>query len=191
MSRNIVIHTDGSGDIRHRNCIGWAFVALHNNEAVECAGIKTGDYVYDNHEWIAMVESYLYAKSHGYNNSEIAIYTDCNDFLDCIFSIQDENRRFVSKDRWLERIESFLAHNYAYVKLDMFIEFLLTARIHKIKGHSFLVYNSRADYLAKNTLRMNVQVEYAEKFTIRPFIAWTKKAGFSIPFSDERYLDVA
>lgn len=193
MSRNIVIYTDGSGDLVHREVIAWAFVALHDDAAVECTGIKTGAYVQDNHEWCAMVEAYLYAKAHGYLNSEIAVYTDCNDFPDCIFSIQDENRRFVSKDKWINRIKNFLINNgYDYVESDLFIEFLLTARIHKIKSHSFLVYNSRADYLAKNTLRMHIRQGTPSKIVIKDFPSWTKKAGFFIPFSNESQVrDVA
>lgn len=196
MTHNIVLYIDGSqmgkvpkrlrGIVKNNNkrAIGWAFVALHDDNMIECYGIKTGKEVQDKHEWFAMVESYLYAKSHGYENSEISVYTDCQDFSDCIFSIDLNNYRFVARDKWFIRIEKFLNEYYRHINVNSFIEFLQTARIHKVKGHSFLVYNTRADRLA----RLAVMQFFCPSANVElpPFDYWIKKcAGFKVAFSSE------
>jgi ribonuclease HI len=194
MSHNIVLHVDGSqmgripdklkGKVKNnRIAIGWAFIALHDDNMVECYGIKTGKHVQDKHEWFAMIEAFLYAKSHGYSNSEISVYTDCQDFSDCIFSIDPNNYRFVARDNWINRITKFLQDYYKHINTNEFIEFLQTARIHKVKGHSFLVYNTRVDRLAKLAV-MQFFCPSKRGMSLPSFEDWIKKcAGFKVAFS--------
>jgi ribonuclease HI len=193
---NIILYTDGSqlgrlpsklkGKIKdHKKAIGWSFIALHNDEMVECFGVKRGRSVQDKHEWFAMVEAFLYAQSHGYSNSEISVYTDCQDFSDCISSFNKANYRFVARDNWVNRVESFIKGYYPHINPNDFFKFLEDARIHKIKGHSFLVYNVRADRLAKFALKQHFGVScIGNAKSMFPFDEWVKKsAGFRVPFT--------
>lgn len=199
MSHSIVLYTDGSqlgrmpnklkdrvAKGKNRRLIGWAFIALHNDEMIECYGIKTGLGVEDKHEYFAMVEAYLYAKSHGYLNSEISVYTDCQDFGDCIFSTRIENTRATSRENWINKLTQFLKSYYEFVEPDLFLEFLQNARIHKVKGHSFMVYNTRVDRLAKFAIKQYLcPKEIGSKYCLPPFDAWIQKsAGFKVPFAD-------
>lgn len=195
MSRNIVIYTDGSQMLRlpknlakksnvkdsFRKTISWAFVALHDDQLVECSGIKTDRKAIDKHEWFAMMEAYLYATSHGFSIENISIFTDCQDFSDFAFSSMPENRRFVSRDKWLSRIDRFVKTFYKHVNAKEFIKFLQTARIHKVKSHSFLVYNVRVDQLAKSTL---IQFYDPTRRSLPNFEEWIKfYAGFKVAFA--------
>jgi ribonuclease HI len=204
MSHSIVFYTDGSqlgrmpeklkgivAKDRNRELIGWAFVALHNDEMIECYGIKTGTGVEDKHEYFALVEAYLYSKSHSYLNSEISVYTDCQDFSDCIFSTRVENYRPTSRENWINKITEFLHTYYEFVEPDLFFEFLHNARIHKVKGHSFMVYNTRADRLAKFAIKQYLcPKEIAHRYCLPNFEAWIQKsAGFKVPFAEYKELD--
>lgn len=156
--RSIVMYTDGGcGQIegsrgkRHR-IWSWGIVALHDDTHVELHGARRVPVGVDGrteHELVAFIEAVLYAQSHGFSPECSSYYTDDEFVGYCAFRASSSSSiRSCQRQAVLERINDVCLRWYDIKTFYYLLETFDKSRITKVKGHSTIVNNLRADYLA-------------------------------------------
>jgi ribonuclease HI len=149
------LHVDGS-QVRESGGVsqatGWAFVACHDGEYHERSGAilegRRGKLV-GYHEQLAVVHGLLYAHSQGIAFEDVTLYSDD---IDCGYAptfLFPGNFRVTHADRVRERLSWVVKHCFEPHVTNLVLDAYSKAIVHKVKGHSFSVYQERADYLAK------------------------------------------
>lgn len=154
----IVIHVDGSNVITPKSNvegIGWAVIACHNDQLIE----TNGGVIHSRrgpltgwHEQVAFIEGVLYAKNNGFNFKHLTILCDDDLFGYAQSWLHMDNfnqRRAQAVNERLERVAALLYPATSSDVIKLVHHAFKHATIHKLKGHSQMVYQERADYLAK------------------------------------------
>lgn len=170
----VVVYIDGScvKKAARTYCLGWASVINAHDTLIEFAGARMANKSSAGlHEIVAFVEAVLYLHSHGYNFSDVALYTDDQTIGYSGFWLHPENYVGHKADNvrmYLTAAVELL--NCPDQVVETCLEFLRQARVHKVKGHSRQVYQERADYLARSAAN-----NLAEKPTsVLSFLDWLK-----------------
>lgn len=132
--------------------LGWACVLNVHDSLIEVSGARMGNKLTCGlHEIASFIEAVLYLHSHGYSFSDVALYTDDQIIGYYGHGLHPEN---YAGDK-AEHLTSKLATTVEFLNcpahvVDLCLDFLRQARVHKVKGHSRQVYQERADYLARS-----------------------------------------
>lgn len=161
----MVLHIDGSAVKQSRKTwfLGWALVAQEQDHHIECAGVRT--VAADScglHEILAFVEAVTFVSGRGIAFEDVALYTDDERIGYAPFHLHPENYC----GHPAQALRELLARAVSICGLppamaDTSERFLRAARIHKVKGHSRLVYQERADHLARAAARSMTDTPYA------------------------------
>ena len=155
MKRNLVLYADGSRVLasnRKRQAVGWAFVACHDGHYEERHGaIAEGKHgVLGGYcEQIAATHALLYAKEQGFAFEDVTLMTDDATVGYAPTALAPENFRVIEATRIHERLGVVAQKCFTPDVIEVVMQGLLCSRVHKVKGHSFLVYQERVDYLAR------------------------------------------
>lgn len=174
---SLVMYLDGSVIKlnHHAVSLGWGFVALANDTHVERHGaVRTGRELSGHHELLALTEAVLYAHQNGYAPHQVAIYTDDGGLTDGVSALSPENYRTAVWHALQARFELLVKRCYDEGALALVLQYLKGARMHKLKSHRNLVYNHRADYLAR-TSAYSLKEDTPRE--VQPFEEWLA-AGF-------------
>lgn len=151
---SMLLHVDGSS-VRsragvRRNVLGWGLVAHFGGHQVEVQGaVEVGQGFGGFHEMVAMVEGVLFAHARGYQPEDVAIYTDDDVLGYANWSLHPDNYQGGRALALEERLRRLTTALYSEATHQLVMTYLREARIHKLRGHSFLVDQERADYLAR------------------------------------------
>jgi ribonuclease HI len=192
---NLVMYIDGSEFFtKHtklkKTLLGWGVVALHPvHGRQEFAGsfeVEHGQTGY--HEMTALHRAIEYAEMHGFKPSEVTIFTDCQWVANSGFNVTPENfskLRGDTIDR-IKRFKKFFFNEDDYL-VEKMIYWLMNMSLHKVKGHSFIIDNMRADYLARSGSNKKV-LDYSD-WLKSGFEYWNSQLNVSckyfIPFLEE------
>ncbi len=175
----IILYIDGSETFQNSSrsniIVSWGIVAHFNDSTTEMFGsvLKTNaasDYR-GKHEKIAFIESYLYAKSHGFKPEEMVFYSDdefvcyMNQWAQNINYYECFNRGKKALKQAVQRYYPNMPELYREV-----LSCLMTARFHKVKGHKTCIYNHRVDYLC----RVARSEHFKKKTEYKSFEDWFK-----------------
>jgi len=144
----MIIFTDGSSYIlsEKRAQISWAIRVEHDDYHTEqygCITVNREDK--DLHELLAFTHAAIYASTYKFSPDQIAVYTD--DYLCSRAAFIDNCGGAILHPRLNDMLARLAKYVDAHM-LTMVAEYLLKARVHKIKGHGNCVNNLRVDYLA-------------------------------------------
>jgi ribonuclease HI len=130
--------------------LGWGIVVNHGS-AERQGAVWTTPSLKGQHEFLSFVEACIYAQSQGYEPSQVCIYTDDQLLGESNFSFHEGNHRGFIKDQIVERMRSITAELYCEQTFNLVLGYLKNSQIHKVKGHSSMVSQERADYLARHS----------------------------------------
>ncbi len=148
------LHIDGSS-VRAKSgarrwALGWALVVSHGEFEAEVEGAtQVPQELNGYHEMVAFVEAALYASARGVEPENLVVYTDDENIGYANGYLHPDNYAGARSFALNERLDKLCSKLYCEATRDLVLRYLRGARIHKLKGHSFLVYQERADYLAR------------------------------------------
>ena len=124
------------------------------------------------HEILAFVEAVTFVSGRGIAFEDVALYTDDERIGYAPFHLHPENYC----GHPAQALRELLARAVSICGLppamaDTSERFLRAARIHKVKGHSRLVYQERADHLARAAARSMTDTPYASS----TFMEWLQR----------------
>jgi hypothetical protein len=96
-----------------------------------------------------MVEGVLLAHARGYLPEDVVINTDCDVLGNANLWLHPGNYMGLRAEQVRGRLRTVTNALYSEATYQLALYFLQHARINKLKGHSFLVDQERADYLAR------------------------------------------
>lgn len=171
----MVMHIDGSA-VKHKGrtwFLGWSLVIQEQDAHVECAGVRTVTQASCGlHEVVAFVEAVAFVHGRGMPFEEVALYTDDEKIGYAPFHLHPDNfsgHHAQNLNRLLHRAVQICGMPVSMVNVCE--EFLTKARVHKVKGHSRLVYQERADHLARAAARAMTDTP----FESLSFAEWLQK----------------
>ena len=130
--------------------ISWGIVAHLNDTTHEVSGAhdKVGQFFNGSHELFAFIESVKFMMSHNIDYKTVAIFTDdasvCHVNLMYVkYNTMDHTQKLT------QQLAQICKKFYNAEILEQCFECLKNARFEKIKGHRTIVYNLRADELAR------------------------------------------
>lgn len=148
------MHVDGSAVMGPNKAnrafvLGFAVVANLNGTEIEHTGAYQVPFgIKGDHETVAVVEGVLLAAANGVLPEHTVIHTDDEGLGNAQLYLHPGN--FSGRaDGLRERIRRVCTTLYPEGTDMLVLEYLLGARLHKLKGHTQQVYQERADYLAK------------------------------------------
>lgn len=154
--KSMVMHIDGSHvkstvpNVGTKHALGWGIVALFNDQQVEVlAGQLIQPRLNGCHEMISFVEAALFAQARGYAPEAVTVYTDDERIGYAGVTLHPGNYRVASADSLTASIKNLTDAHYCDATFATVMAYLKGARIHKVRGHAGLVYQERADYLAR------------------------------------------
>ncbi len=178
----LVMYIDGSAvqqpvSLTHNTLhVGWGAVAQYDNRNHEMQGAFVADKALDGyHELVALVEAARFAAKQGVAMSDLSIYTDDQSVGYANTTLHPDNRLHAAADRLRLRLNFVCEAMYNPTIEALALDALSNARITWVKGHRFLVYQSRADYLARNAARSSSRGRVGPRLS---FERWLAK-GFS------------
>lgn len=143
--------TPPTGRVYH---MGWGLVAQYADQHHEVQGCTTVNKNLDGfHELAAFTEGVLFAHARGIAPQDLAVYTDDQAVGYANFTLHPENYRGGHAQGLRERVSQLCQTLYSSATESLVLEYLQHARIQWVKGHRFLVYQCRADYLARHAAR--------------------------------------
>lgn len=157
--KSLVIHVDGSNVFVSKSdveAIGWAVIACHDDELHERYGAvphKRRGPLTGCHEQVAFVEAVKYAHEHGFAFENTTILCDDDIMGYAQTSLHEGNYKSTEASAVRARIARVVSQLYPVETVHLVLEAVEKATIHKLKGHSRMVYQERADYLAKHAAR--------------------------------------
>lgn len=157
--KSLVIHVDGSNVFAPNSdleAIGWAVIACHDDELNERHGAvlhKRRGPLTGYHEQVAFVEAVKYASENGFAFENTTILCDDQIMGYAQTALHQGNCRATEAAAVRARIARVVAELYPVGTVHMVLEAVEKATIHKLKGHSRMIYQERADYLAKHAAR--------------------------------------
>lgn len=171
----MVIHIDGSAVKQSGRTwfLGWSLVAQEQDAHIECSGVRAVKQ--DScglHEVVAFVEAVAFVHGRGMPFEEVALYTDDEKVGYAPFHLHPDNFSGYHAQNLrgiIQRAVEVCGMSVSMVNTCE--EFLTKARVHKVKGHSRLVYQERADHLARSAARAMTDTPYAST----SFAEWLQK----------------
>lgn len=177
---NIQIYVDGSATKMGKVFqIAWGFIALHNDQSIEVMGRLGKLHPSPQHETIAFIEAYLYAKSHGFAAENMSFFTDDEMIGHAQFFLHPGNKRQDSAAHIKGHLTGVCRQHFPTVPdlRNELVHCLQTSRFTKLKGHRNTVYNLRADYLAKMA-RGDEPIKSFEEWLAQGHLAYTADGPF-------------
>lgn len=177
MSKSIVLYADGSGAIasgKKQWLNGFGIVALFD----DCEEEHSGGYASDRrlcgaHELIAFVETMKFALSKGFRFEEMTFYIDDEILGVASFWLHPGNYAgTLALEKFQQRMRVVTDLLYDDKTYEQVFQCLQLARIVKLKGHRFSVYQNRADYLARISMR---SLESEVRTMVMAFAAWLEQ----------------
>lgn len=174
------VHIDGS-IIRHVPCfnspksynIGWGIV-INQGESERYGGMTVDKSNSGSYEIISFIEAVIYAISCGVKPEDFVVYTDDQVVAYAGFYFWEGNYSLGRGDEIREKFASVLKSCYSLELLPAVEKYLTYSRIHKLKGHIGLVYQERANYLAKASAYVGID---SKKAVIASYDSWLNE-GF-------------
>lgn len=173
----MVLHIDGShvkgkGSNGPAHVLGWGIVALFNDQHVE---VQSATFINARlngyHEMIAFVEAAIFANARGYAPHEVTVYTD-DETVGYAGSVLHPGNYQITKAEQLHlRLRELTDALYCDKTFSLVMDYLRESRLHKIRGHNCLVYQERADYLAR-TGAWNLVKQEKEQESSLSFMEW-------------------
>ncbi len=158
MKTNLCLHVDGSRvrtKDRSTYAIGWAAVGMFDGELIEHCGAQqlTQHQLihYGNlFEHVAFAEGVQLAHRLGVPFEQLTLLCDDDIFGYAPTWLHPENYLPGRRDHVLSRLDKTVKGYFEEKTRDLVLSAFDKARIVKLKGHRFEVYQERADYLAKH-----------------------------------------
>lgn len=166
--RYLIMHVDGSHVVAPRSkeqSFGWGLVALHDDAHHEVWGHHRAPKVsplLGYHEHLAFVNGVLYARAGGFDFRDVSIYCDCNIFGYAQTSLHPGNYNQERAEKLMQRLHTVAKHAFDPSVVDLVLDAFRHSRLVKLKGHSFQVYQERADYLARHAARQGMLAEHEQ-----------------------------
>lgn len=175
--KSLVIHVDGSSVSAPGNthAIGWAVIACHDDQLHE----RHGGLRYDPrgalkgaHEHVAFIEAVKYVSEKGFDFKNTTIL--CDDMLMgyAQSALHRDNFRGTEAAAVRARIAVVVSQLHSPETAQLVLDAIEHSTIHKLKGHSRMVYQERADYLAKEGARAACGIE---SDPLMGYEAWLQK----------------
>lgn len=145
------VHIDGSiikGTSPKSFNIGWGIVINHG-EMERYGAMTVGKENVGSYEIISFIEAVIYAVSRGVQPKDFTVYTDDERIAYAGFYFWKDNYCLGRGEEIRQKLANVLKTCYSLELLPTLENFLVYSRIHKLKGHIGLVYQERANYLAK------------------------------------------
>lgn len=151
---SMLLHIDGSSVKsragQRRFVLGWGLVAHFAGTQAEAQGaVEVSQSFCGYHEMLAFVEGVLFAHARGYAPQDVAIYTDDEGIGYANWALHPGNYQGARADALGERLRRLTTALYSEATHALVLAYLREARIHKLRGHKFLIDQERADYLAR------------------------------------------
>lgn len=158
-SETISLHVDGSmvrvyekERGRYRHFLGWGVVAAFRGLELEQHGSLEVDKALDGcHELAAFVEGALLASSRGFVPEQTAFWTDDEVVGHAPTYLHCGNGHGLRAESLSTRLRTLTNKLYTPAVFELAMTYLAHSRVHKVRGHSFLVCHERADYLARHS----------------------------------------
>lgn len=130
--------------------LSWGIVALYEDFHVESSGAAMGAprRFGGLHEEMALAQAARMARFLGFSPERTSFFTDDLNACHAGVWLHPQNYRQTQAEATRERYKTLCDQFYDRELYDWIMECLTVSRFTKIKGHSRVVYNSRADYLA-------------------------------------------
>lgn len=147
------IYVDGSSlkVSRRESRLGWGVVVVDEGTVTEhCGSVIVKQQFTAYHEVIAIIEAIKIAVALKIEPSSGSFITDDEVFGYAPFALHPENHAVRKRDAIEEKVHLATKKVCCRPALErVVLEYLRDSRIEKVKGHSGIIYNERADYLAK------------------------------------------
>jgi ribonuclease HI len=162
-----IIYFDGGSSMKRKGktiAIAWGIVAHLNGETHEVYGSVTKSRQVSTgcHELLALFESVLFAVNRGLSPTDCSFYTDDLMIAHAGFYLHPGNRTIRTSNLIMKHLTYISQEFYPDnpVLLDVVVDFLIKSRFSKVKGHSGIIDNCRADYLVRQTRHNGQLVPY-------------------------------
>lgn len=175
--RRAVVYVDGStvtDSTSAKEALGWGVVASHDDGLHERFGgvhhVRRGPLT-GCHEHVAFFEAVRYALDQGLALGAVTFLCDDAMFGYAQVALHPGNFRTTQAQAVRERVKLVADRLYDNGLAERVLHVLEHGLVHKLKGHSLMVHQERADYLAKWGARQRLaNTESAE--SPMPFERW-------------------
>ncbi|MNR71438.1 hypothetical protein D3C71_20540 [compost metagenome] len=179
MNRVIQLHVDGSSkkfiDTTRRAhwVLGWGVCAGHDGIDAEVLGARIGRTKEQSgwHEYVALAEGVLYATAKGFAPHQVVIHTDCDLLANAGFVLHPGNGVGKAAETLTGTFERLCSTFYDGQTLELVLQVLRQARLNKVASHRRVVYNERADFLAKHAVALHATPAEAAPLSFSGWLA--------------------
>jgi len=139
---------------KKKKAVGWAIVINNGFEEVYGA-LEWNKELAGYHEHVSLIHGVLLALARKYSPEQCIFYTDAQILSEINFHFHEENRSPVASVLKMQLENTLVALGLENCKEDLF-DFLKSTQVKKIRSHSKLAAQERADYLARTCARQFV-----------------------------------
>lgn len=170
----MIIYCDGSANAHaKKHVLGWGIKIEEGEDGVEIYGARTVKFHQRwSHEIVAVIESIIYASTHGGTPETTTFYTDDQRTVygtqwHNVHGWSDTFQISPALQSELNNVESM----YTKEVMATVMEYFEKAQWYWVKGHKDSVNNRRVDYLAKRAMKMKAGLVSGSFLTFEEWIA--------------------